>query len=367
MKNRESITAVIRLFMIVLSLFVVASQAEETDLNAVSSEWTAALQESTTRGSNATTAQRLEKAVQALREWKAKQGMTFMPANQQQEDLFHLLDFRLAQAWVNSRDHEKALTYLQREVFSHVESNSRFLDNTRNPAAFAQDVFVLHSEIMARTGAVSSIPGAGYEVFDVSSKGGPPSFAFVHEPVESDEGGVAIEGVAEDEQRQVIELISPDESGRYKITDRAQVIGKQDGVSVVGQSTDGKPTLLLNGVSKFIEYKGDFGVPIVRQSSANSFQLAIDGGKIEQPGNAVKGKKPNAIPQTEKKQRSQVPAVQSNSPSSVQPAAPTKPNEQRPEPSTPAALPPLPTRWPVVAVAIVAVLGLLWLLLKMRK
>lgn len=51
-----------------------------------------------------------------------------------------------------------------------------------------------------------------------------------------------------------------------------------------------------------------------------------------------------------------------------QPPAPKQPTEQKPAPSTPVGeSPPSPTRWPVVAAVVVAVLGLLWLWLKKRK
>lgn len=50
-----------------------------------------------------------------------------------------------------------------------------------------------------------------------------------------------------------------------------------------------------------------------------------------------------------------------------QPPAPEKPTERKPAPSTPVGESPSATRWLVLAAVIVAALGLLWVLLKMRK
>lgn len=54
-------------------------------------------------------------------------------------------------------------------------------------------------------------------------------------------------------------------------------------------------------------------------------------------------------------------------PSHVQTSAPKKPTEQKPVPSTPVKESSSSTRWPMLAVVMLAASGLLWLLLKKRK
>lgn len=353
-------------FVVIILLFstVIVGADEDTGKNARLA-YRSALAKSLSKNIDASIAKELEESAFALREWRIGQGENYRPQNQQEADLFQLLDFRVAQAWANAGDFKTALIYLQREISSYAESDGRFLSNTRTPAAFAHDVFALHSEIMANTGIVTSLPGSGYEVFDVSSKDGPPTFAFVHEPVESDEGGVVIEGVAENEQRQLIELSTPDETTRYKVTDRAQVIGKRDGVGIVALSADGKPKLRLSGVSKLIEYKGDLGVPIVQLSPVSSFELAIDRGRIEQPSNAVKANKLDAAPKAKGAKNSQSPPTKGHLSPLVQPTAP----ENAPEVNSSVTKeePISSTPWNIIVVLILAVTGLLWLLLKKRK
>lgn len=263
----------------------VAQIAQSNDAN---TEWLAAFNESRIRPSDQLKAERLETATQALRQWRDNLGARFNHASQQQIERFELLDFRLAEAWANAGDYSKALAYLEKEASEYINARGRFLDNTRNQSAFAQDVFLLHSEIMAHTGITSPIPGTGYEAFDVSEKDGPRVFAFVHEPIESDEGGVAIEGIGKDEQRMMIDLSAGDATGRYGITDSAQVIGGRDDIGIVPRTMNGRTILHLTGISKFIEYKGDFRIPVVRESPVGSFDLKINAGQIEQPVEAVK-------------------------------------------------------------------------------
>jgi hypothetical protein len=187
-------------------------------------------------------------------------GRRLVPENQHQIESFELLDYRVAEAWARAGNYDEALVYLQQEVNSYVnpegaysDSKGGFLDNTRNPYRFAWEVFALHSEIMAHTGIVREISGSGYKVFDVSTKEQSPMYAFVHEPVEEEEGGVRIDGLGEDEQRQLIEMTAPNEKGHYQVVSSAQVVSKRNGLQITTQSSDGKPQLCLTGVTKFFE------------------------------------------------------------------------------------------------------------------
>lgn len=365
MKNRTKSFMSKWFVVIILLSSTVIIGADEENGKKVRLAYRSALAKSLSKNVDASMANELEESAFALREWRIGQGEDYRPQNQQEADLFQLLDFRVAQAWANAGDFKKAMMYLQRETTSYADSGGRFLANTRTPAAFAHDVFALHSDIMANTGIVTSLPGSGYKVFDVSSKDGPPVFAFVYEPVEIDEGGVVIEGVEENEQRQMIELSAPDETARYKVTDRAQVIGRRDGVGIFAQSPDGKPKLRLSGISKLIEYKGDFGVPIVQPSPVSSFELAIDRGRIEQPSNAVKVSKLNAVPEAKSAKNGSSPPTKAHLSPLAQPTAPKKAPEVKP--SVTKVEPTASTPWNIIVVLILAANVLLWFLLKKRK
>jgi len=349
------------LFFVPLMATLVSLHAQDASEQMVRASWKAAKAAAYSQTSDPAA---VTEAANAMRNVLSRQAAS--PEDGRSLMASELLDFTLALFKAKAGDYGGAYQSLLAEIAAQKNAQRTLLANTRNPAAFARDVFALHSEIMAHTGNITTLPDSGYNVFDVSPKGGPPSFAFVYEPLGSDEGGVAIEGVAESEQRLMIELSTPNETGLYKITDRAQVIGKRDGVSILAQSPDGKPKLRLSGVSKLIEYKGDFGVPIVHHSPASIFELAIDRGSIVQPIDAVKGNKLDTVSEAESAKNNQLPLKKANLPTSVQPAAPKKVPEAKPAP-TPSQEPTSSTPWSVVVILMAAAIGLAGLLLNKRK
>lgn len=231
---------------------------------------------------------RLEAATDALREWRKQQGPEFIPESVQQEESFRLLDFYISSSWAKAGDYKKALAFLRKEAAPYQHSKGRFLQNTRNPDYFALDVFVLHAEIMANLAGDAKVPGVDYKVFALGSQNSLPVYAFVYEPIDECEGGVLVEGVAADEQRQMIVLTVPGEGKRYKYAGHSEVVGKRDRVTFSVKRNAEDCTLRLSGVTKFIEYLGDFGAPVVRQSPLAGFDLRISDGKLEQPSDAIK-------------------------------------------------------------------------------
>lgn len=83
-----------------------------------------------------------------------------------------IADFSIAQARAKTGEHEKALAFLKSAASACRGTAGGLLRKTRNPNAFAHDVFALHAGIMARTGKAEPIPGAGYVTFAVPPEGG---------------------------------------------------------------------------------------------------------------------------------------------------------------------------------------------------
>ena len=245
----------------------------------ISREWDTAMNEAMTGNAGP---QRLETAAQALRAWRERQGPGYKWENEQQRGKFDLIDYHLADAWTRVGDYGRALALLEKEIQSYADSGGVFLHNTRNPDSFAMDVFELHSEIMSHTGNTNSIPNSGYLVFRSMGSDGKPRYVFVFQPYDEEEGGVSVGNLAADEERRTIQLTSPGENGRYKLADRAQVVAKKGRFTVGTREGDAETTVILGGVSKFVEYIGS-GVPVVRNSSQETISLRVLDGKIEQP------------------------------------------------------------------------------------
>jgi hypothetical protein len=248
--------------------------------------------------------QRMEAAASALRKWKEQQGPEYVPQNEQERASFELLDYYIARAWATSGDYKKALVSLQKEAAPYDGSTARgskggFLDNTRNPDYHALDVFALHSEIMAHSGVIEKIPGAAYQVIAAGERMGAPVYAFIYEPIDECEGGILIEGVAAGEQRQMIILIARNSEKPYERISSQEVIGKRGRVRFSLNKADDGCSLSLAGVTKFVEYVGEFEVPTVRRSPLSSFELKISDGELEPPVDAIKRVQAKA-PQTKK-------------------------------------------------------------------
>lgn len=230
---------------------------------------------------------RLETAAMACREWRKQQGPDYIPSSEQERESFELLDFAIAGAWARAGNGAKALFFLRKEAAPYRQSNGRFLEQTRNPDGFAVDVFELHAAINAQMGDLAKVPGVDYQVMSVGQLKDKPNYAFVYEPIDDCEGGVLVQGLAEDEQRRMIVLIVPDAGKFYRFSDRAEVIGRRGKVVIrSGKSTEGRG-LRVSGVTKFIHYIGEGGVPDVHISPLAGFDLRISNGKLEQPHDAI--------------------------------------------------------------------------------
>jgi len=195
-----------------------------------------------------------------------------------QEIAHELIGFTTAVAWMKQGDFEKAGDAFSAEITAQESALNPFLANTRNPYYFAQDVFVLHSEIAAHT--QQEIANTGYLIFPVGG-GDHRSFIFVYSTSEPDEKGVAIPGMEGTIQRRMIYVTAPGPQGHYRITDRAQVLADRSFLAAL--KYDGsQPYLQLDGVKRIVKYSAG-ELPMVFDSTASKLKLEIDGGKIEQP------------------------------------------------------------------------------------
>jgi|GEM_PF-1435432 len=309
--------------------------------------------------------QAMEEAAQKIRAWKKQQGPDFNWENEQQRASFELVEFALAKAWTRAGNYNKALEYLEKEAAAYQTSEGRFLENTRDPSLFANDVFALHSEIMAHTGVTGSIPGSGYDVFATVSEGKSPAFVFVYGSDGEFQSEFTTEGVEANEQKKMIYLFEPDALGRYAVADRAQVIAERDRFTVSARKNGAESYLVLGGIKKVIEYKPTSGYPVVNVSPLVLIELRVGAGKIEQPLAAIERmaepKQDNGTSATPTK------ATAVNPPFAVQKPAPKKAPETKPMTSTPSEEHASSTAWSIIGVLIVAAGGLLWWLGKRRS
>jgi hypothetical protein len=200
-----------------------------------------------------------------------------------------LIGYTTALAWAKQGDFEKAGEAFSSEITAQESAANPFLQNTRNPYYFAQDVFVLHSEIAAHT--EQEIANTGYLIFPVG--GGPERpFVFIYSTDEPGERGIAIQGLDDTVQRRMIYLTAPGPQGHYRIADRAQVLADRATFSAALRFDNGKPYLAIDGVKRVVKYAS--GQPNVYDSPVEKVNLLIDGGKLEQPFAALNriGEKP---------------------------------------------------------------------------
>ncbi|MCW1925894.1 hypothetical protein OKA05_25265 [Luteolibacter arcticus] len=244
-------------------------------------EWTAA--ELANRDGKSDPA-RLDAAARVLRPLIKIKEAEGPPAMTVPESMrFMLMDWKIAEAWTAAGDHKKALQYLKAQA----AQPGVFLHETRNPNYFARDVFMLHSEIMAGTGKVADIPHSGYQVFKGPSSEGVSRYVFVWEPEGDDIGGVLVQGMAEDEQRHEITLVECGPAKPCRCVDSAQVISKRGKLKASTASRSDQLVLVLDGVSKIVEFKGEFLIPFVHPSKRTKIELYMDEDDLEQPLEAI--------------------------------------------------------------------------------
>jgi len=202
--------------------------------------------------------------------------------NEQERERFELMDWTVAKDWADAGKYEDSLRCLKAQA-----AKGGILQCTRNPNYFAIDVFALHAKIMAETGEVADIPNSGYKVFAVPAAQGLSRYAFVWEPEGDDIGGVLVEGLAKDEQRQEITLFECGPSRLCHYVGDAQVVSKRDKLKVSAAARPGGSVLALTGVVKVLELKGEGRSPFVHPSPRSKIELRIDAGDLEQPLDAI--------------------------------------------------------------------------------
>jgi hypothetical protein len=226
---------------------------------------------------------RHEAAVRALKPLlKIRQEVGPPWENEQERVGFELMDWMVAKDWADAGKYEDSLRCLKEQV-----AEGGILQNTRNPNYFATDVFALHAKIMAETGKVADIPESGYKVFAVPSAKGLSRYAFVWEPEGDDIGGVLVQGVAEDEQRQEITLFECGKSKHCRYVGDAQVVSKRGKLKASIASRPGEAVLVLSGVVKVLELKGEGRMPFVHPSSRPKIELLLDQEDLERPLDAI--------------------------------------------------------------------------------
>lgn len=275
-----------------------------------------------------------------------------------------LVDFTAALAWAKAGNFERASESLAAEASTQAALKRVFLENTRQPEAFARDVFSLHSLLLSKTPSAKNIANLGYDFFEIETANNEKAFVFVYGSDGEFQAEFATEGVEANEQKKMIYLFEPDAQGRYVVADRAQVIADRARFSVSARKNGNESHLVLGGIKKVIEYQPTSGYPDVRVSPLGQIELRVGAGKIEQPLAAIERA---ATPQ--KDQGTSVTPTKTavtTAPSPSLPPTKAKPIEAA-KPPAPSMEPTSSTPWSVVAVLIVAAIGLLWLLVKNRK
>lgn len=275
-----------------------------------------------------------------------------------------LVDFTAALAWAKAGNYERAVESFAAEASTQAALKRIFLENTRQPEAFARDVFSLHSLLLSKTPRAKNIANLGYDFFEIETANNVKAFAFVYGSDGEFQSDFTTEGVEANEQKKMIYLFEPDAEGRYAVADRAQVIADRSRFSVSARKNGTESHLVLGGIKKVIEYKPTSGYPDVRGSPLSQIELRVGAGKIEQPLAAIER---SATPQKD----------QGATTTPIRTAVPTAPSPSLPptkaKPSEAAKLEPLAeeptssTPWSVIVILIAAATGLLWLLVKKRK
>lgn len=275
-----------------------------------------------------------------------------------------LVDFTAALAWAKAGNFERASESLAAEVSTQAALKRVFLENTRQPEAFARDVFSLHSLLLSKTPRAKNIANLGYDFFEIETANNEKAFAFVYGSDGEFQAEFATEGVEANEQKKMIYLFEPDAQGHYAIADRAQVIADRARFSVSARKNGTESHLVLGGIKKVIEYKPTSGYPDVRVSPLGQIELRVGAGKIEQPLAAIERaatpQKDQGAPATPTKTAVTPAPSLSLPPTKAKPSEAAKPPAQSLEPTS-------ATQWLVWAVLTVAAVGLLWFVHKNRK
>jgi len=259
-----------------------ARAAEEEAWRAITGRWK---QASSKEIKSAEDALEVESSAKEVRAWLSSPGTGLPPEdNSRWHHGYITFDFIIAQSWAAAGDYEKALQFLKAQA----AQPGVFLHETRNPNYFARRVFKLHAEIMANTGKVTDIPYSGYQVFAGPSSKEMSRYVFVWEPEGDEVGSITVDGVAGDEQRQEILLLECGPENHCRYGDFAQVVSKRGELKVSTASRPGGPVLVLRGVSKVLEFKGEFLVPFVHPSPQSKIELRLDlKDGVEQPLDSI--------------------------------------------------------------------------------
>ena len=274
-----------------------------------------------------------------------------------------LVDFTAALAWAKAGNYERASESFAAEASTQATLNRVFLENTRQPDAFARDVFSLHSLLLSKTPKAKNIANLGYDLFEIETANKEKAFVFVYGSDGEFQAEFTTEGVEANEQKKMIYLFEPDAEGRYTVADRAQVIADRARFSVSARKNGTENHLMLGGIKKVIIYKPTSGYPDVRVSPLGQIELRVGAGKIEQPLAAIeRAAKPN------KDQGAAATPTKTALTTALNLSLPpqAKPSEAA-KPPAPSEEPTLSSPWSVIVILIVVASGLLWLLLKGRR
>lgn len=343
----------IKFFQIIVSVFGVAAAAEaqftDEQARAAAADWHNAVNSSNQNGMDA---QALSQLAERYRTFLDSAAATPSQIHLQETGVTALIDLTLAKAWAAAGDFNKAAQHFEAEVKRQHQKGGDFLQTTpsRNRIGFVNDVFELHSMILVKTGIPTPIAGLGYQVFAVPSADEKPRFAFAYRVDGKEEAQIEIQDLDDQEERLMIRLSERDPSKHFRLSDPAQVIGKQGEITVSAKALDDGLALTLAGVTKLIEYS-DAGNPKVHLSPLSQFELFVSAGKLEQPLAAVERARATTNGNTPKVV---VPPTKAIPPEGTKPPPPREEVES--------SLPQI-----VVAVLILAVIGLLWWLLKNRR
>lgn len=235
------------------------------------------------------------------------------------------IHFERARRLAGSGNFKAAADELRAEAAIQQDFEGRLEFATKSPDRFFQDLVELQAQVTAETGSDPLVAQVGYS-FEKDGDG----FTAARLELGDDVAGITVPEVGDHEALALV----------YQLN-------KQDGKFVAMA-----PKWLVVPKGK---------LPDVLEQATHEVAFDPEGRMSVHNLKAQAGPFPKSSPSAEGN------AASSPVPSHVQPPAPNMPTEQKPAPSTPGEKPALSTRWPVVAVVVMAMLGPLWVWLKKGK
>jgi len=158
----------------------------------------------------------------------------------------NLIRFKQAKYAASQSDWNAALQFLRMEAeWQHARGTS-LMEQTKDPSRFFDELVALQSEVLSHVGVQETLGPIDYPFISVN---GNALFAAARRTRATEEFGVDLPTLMEDEERTIILLVAQTANGNFAVSSRAQVIGSETSppqLAVAGAP----PTLSVTPVTK---------------------------------------------------------------------------------------------------------------------